>query len=210
MKLRIETISRRNRFYRSFSIVTSVVFTEIKFRIDSRSTRAVFFSSSTRQKRFGAAVLFRIFGKERTPLADTVRRTSWSRWMIDLHRIILHGYSYGWTPRQEILSTLTLEKRRREGTKRTLKRDTVSPQPVFQAFLPSTCLVSSRRLSPWIRFVTVHIKKEKRKRISVHVYLCYPVLTFVSFFAIFFQLCTFYFFVVHLCRHRNLSISKSH
>lgn len=58
MKLRIETISRRN-LYRSFSIATSVVFSGIKFRIDSSS---VF--SSTRQKRFGAAVLFRIFGKE--------------------------------------------------------------------------------------------------------------------------------------------------
>lgn len=66
MKLRDDFSSEiASEFDRSLSLASVLL---IKFRIDERSKQCFFFSSvgrSLKRTRFGAAVLFRIFGKER-------------------------------------------------------------------------------------------------------------------------------------------------
>lgn len=75
--------------FASFSLVSALL---IKFRIDDRSNSV--FSLGWRgfetNSIWRSCTLSNI--RERAPLADTVRRTSCWRWMIDLRRIILHGY----------------------------------------------------------------------------------------------------------------------
>lgn len=77
--------------FASFSLVSALL---IKFRIDDRSN-SVFSLGwrgfETNWNDLAQLYSFEYSGKS-APLADTVRRTSCWRWMIDLRRIILHGY----------------------------------------------------------------------------------------------------------------------
>lgn len=67
-----------------------------------------------------------------------------------------------------------------------LKRDIVSPQPVFQAFLPLTCLVAASLAMDTLVTVDRDIKcLKKKERKNLRRCLLYPVN--VCFFAILFQ-----------------------